>query len=219
MIIFNDNNLRISLINPRLLRTETGAFCDFPTQTVQNRDFGYVKYTLEEDSKYIFVQTNEAGFKVRKSDGKVVCASMPPHCYTKDFTKHILSGTARTLDTVNGATKLKKGIVSRYGASVMDDSKSLVINPDGSISPREKCKDRYWFISNGENHHLQQLKDFFDLTGKVPLIPKYALGNWWSRYYAYTDKSYLRLLNLFDEYLVSTRLFALIDSHFYSQVC
>ena len=197
MIIFQENDLRISLLTKRVLRTEKGAFCDLPTQTVQKRDFGEIKYTLEEEGKFIFVQTDEAGFKVRKSDGKVVYATMPPHCYTKSFTKHLLPGTARTLDTVNGATKLQKGIISKYGASVMDDSKSLVINPDGTISPREKCKDRYWFVTHGEYHHLEQLRDFFAITGKVPLIPKYALGNWWSRYKAYTQEEYRALMKEF----------------------
>ena len=182
MIIFQENELRISLLTPRVLRTEKGAFCDLPTQTVINRDFGEVKYTLEDEGKYIFVQTQEAGYRVRKSDGKVVYATMPSHCYAKNFTKNLLPGTARTLDTVNGSTKLEKGIISRCGTSLMDDSKSLVINPDGTVSPREKWKDRYWFVHSGDNHYLEQLRDFFAITGEVPLIPKYALGNWWSRY-------------------------------------
>ena len=53
MVIFKENDLRISLLTPRLLRTEKGAFCDLPTQTVVARDFGDVKYTLHEDEKYI----------------------------------------------------------------------------------------------------------------------------------------------------------------------
>ena len=41
--------------------------------------------------------------------------------------------------------------------------------------------------------YQRQLRDFFRLTGEVPLIPKYALGNWWSRYRAYTQEEYLDL--------------------------
>ena len=37
------------------------------------------------------------------------------------------------------------------------------------------------------------------IAGEVPLIPRFALGNWWSRYHVYTDKEYLRLLNYFEE--------------------
>ena len=46
MIIFEKNNLRISLLTPRLIRTEVGAFTDMPTQTVVNREFGEVEYSI-----------------------------------------------------------------------------------------------------------------------------------------------------------------------------
>ena len=39
--------------------------------------------------------------------------------------------------------------------------------------------------------------DFFKLTGKSPLIPRYALGNWWSRYKAYTQNEYIALMERF----------------------
>lgn len=197
MIIFQEKNLRISLITPRVLRTETGAFCDLPTQVVQNRDLGEINHTISEDENQISVITDEVSFTVDRKSGDVVCADWEPHLYGKNFTKNILPGTARTLDRANGAIKLQNGIVSHYGVSVMDDSKSLVINPDGTISAREKCKDRYWFVAPGDNHHLKQLNDFFALTGKVPLIPKYALGNWWSRYKAYTQEEYRALMKEF----------------------
>ena len=185
MIIYQNDYLRISLLTPRLLRTETvahtdasvyGVFTDLPTQTVQNRDFGDVEYDLTETDKYIVVTTKCASFKVCKKNGKVVYAQFPPHCYTKKFGKHPLPGTARTLDMANGKVRLEKGITSSFGTSVIDDSKSLLIKPDGSISPRPKCTDRYWFAYG--NDYLGQLRDFFKLTGEVPLIPKYALGNW-----------------------------------------
>ena len=41
------------------------------------------------------------------------------------------------------------------------------------------------------------LKDFYRLTGPVPLIPKFALGNWWSRYRAYTQEEYRELMKEF----------------------
>ena len=194
MIIFEKNDLRISLLTPRLLRTELGAFTDKPTQTVVNRDFGEVEYSIIENEKYVVITTSEVFFRVRKKDGRVVYAAFD-NGYTKSFGKHPLPGTARTLDTANGAVKLESGITSAYGSSMMDDSKSLIINSDGSISPREECKDRYWFAYGTD--YLRNLRDFFRLTGEVPLIPKYALGNWWSRYKAYTQEEYTSLMQTF----------------------
>lgn len=46
---------------------------------------------------------------------------------------------------------------------------------------------------------MECLKDFYYLCGKTPMLPRYALGNWWSRYYEYTEESYLELMHRFDE--------------------
>ena len=185
MVVFERGDLRISLITPRLLRTEKGAFCDAPTQTVQNRDFGEIKYSLSDEGRFIVIKTDEATFKVRCSDGTEVGNPQGKP----------LPGTARTLDTANGAVKLEDGIVSDCGALVINDSKSLIANPDGTILARGKCSDRYWFVYGQD--YLAALRDFFKLTGEVPLIPKYALGNWWSRYRAYTQEEYRTLMQEF----------------------
>lgn len=195
MIIFERNDIRISLITPRLLRTEKGVFTDLATQTVQNRYFQSPSYTVEESNKYIIVKTDEVCYKVDLRSGDVISVTLDDGTIVKDFEAGRLPGTARTLDTVNGKTRLEAGITSRSGASVMDDSASLLIDDDGAISPRTGCRDRYWFAYG--NDHLRQLKDFFCLTGKVPLIPKFALGNWWSRYKAYTQEEYRTLMQKF----------------------
>ena len=196
MIVFEKNDLRISLITPRLLRTEKGIFTDLPTQTVQNRELGDVDYSLSEYIDLITVTTDAACFVISKKNGDVTSVFIEDTSSTvTDFSKDMLPGTARTLDTANGAVKLENGITSLSGASVMDDSNSLLINPDGSISPRPKCTDRYWFAYGHD--YLGQLRDFFKLTGEVPLIPKYALGNWWSRYKAYTQEEYRAVMQKF----------------------
>ena len=196
MIIFEQKDFRISLITPRLLRTEKGAFTDLPTQTVQQRELGEIDYSLDDLGKTVTVTTDSASFSVCKNSGDVLSVFINNLNKTvTDFNKGRLPGTARTLDRVNGATKLDEGITSLSGASVMDDSKSLVINPDGSISPRPKCSDRYWFAYGHD--YLGQLRDFFKLTGEVPLIPKLALGNWWSRYKAYSQEEYRAVMQKF----------------------
>ena len=195
MVIYEKNDLRISLITPTLIRTEKGSFTNLPTQTVQNRDFCDAKFTICENKKEITVKTDEAEFVINSASGSVVSITLADGRTVCDFTKGRLPGTARTLDQANGKVKLEPGVTSKSGASVMDDSKSLTINPDGSVSPRADCVDRYWFAYG--NDYLRQLADFFKLTGEVPLIPKYALGNWWSRYRAYTQEEYRELMNKF----------------------
>ena len=194
MIIFEKSNIRISLITSRLLRVETGAFTDLATQTVVNRDFEKAEYKLEQNGDLLSVITSDAVFKVDEKSGEVKSVKIGESTVT-DFSGGRLPGTARTLDTVDGECKLESGITSTFGVSEIDDSDSLIVMPDGSISPREDCSDCYFFAYGHD--YLGQLRDFFKLTGEVPLIPKYALGNWWSRYYAYTQEEYRGLMKKF----------------------
>ena len=108
-----------------------------------------------------------------------------------------LKGTARTLDTVDGECELEDGIMSRAGMAVLDDSNSLIIANDGWIDVREnKCADIYLFAYRDD--YKAALRDFCKLSGNVPMIPRYALGNWWSRFYKYTQEEYCELVKRFE---------------------
>ncbi|MBR3273816.1 MAG: alpha-xylosidase [Clostridia bacterium] len=41
------------------------------------------------------------------------------------------------------------------------------------------------------------LRDFYHLSGSAPALPRYALGNWWSRFNPYTEQSYRALMERF----------------------
>ena len=101
---------------------------------------------------------------------------------------HDLKGTARTLDTIDGACELGSGLVSRDGFTVLDDSASLILTEEGWVSPRKKGIKDIYFWGYGLDF-LECLKDFYYLCGKTPMLPRYALGNWWSRYYEYTEEA------------------------------
>lgn len=109
-----------------------------------------------------------------------------------------LGGTARTLDTIDGALPLSSGIVSRFGFSVLDDSRSQVILENGWIEPRKKGVQDLYFFGYGHDYK-EALKDFYYLCGKTPMLPRFALGNWWSRYYAYSEESYMSLMDRFNK--------------------
>ena len=194
-IVFQEGQVRVALLTSRLLRVEKGVFTDMPTQTVWNRDLGEVSYEVQKQNTRLVVKTQDVIFYVNTSTGKVEGIEFSDGSVVTDFRSGNLLGTARTLDMVNGSTKLEQGILSRDGASVMDDSKSLLLDQDGSILSREKCSDLYYFAYGQD--YLKQLQDFFRLTGPVPLIPKFALGNWWSRYKAYTQEEYRSLMQEF----------------------
>ena len=193
-VIYEHGGLRLSLLTPCLLRVEKGNPTDLPTQTVANRVFAPVKADVEPLKNLIAVRTEEVEFLVDYDKGAVVSVTLADGTVVTDFEKGNLLGTARTLDRANGAVKLEKGILSKSGASMLDDSKSLLLDGD-NVLPRPKTIDRYYFAYGHD--YKRQLRDFFKLTGEVPLIPKYALGNWWSRYRAYTQEEYRSLMRKF----------------------
>ena len=186
---------RITVLTPCLVRIETGFFTDLPTHKVWHRDLGPTSYKIYKSGNIRIVKTDEIALKVDITSGHVYDIKLSDGSVVRNFNKGNLLGTARTLDGVNGATKLNPGILSRSGVSVMDDSDSMLIDGDGQIISREKCTDRYYFAYGHD--YKRCLRDFFRLTGNVPLIPKYALGNWWSRYKAYTQQEYQTLMQEF----------------------
>ena len=193
-IVYKVPNLRISAITPRIIRIEKGTSTDLATQTVWHRDMGAVPFRWTVEGSKGHLRTGAASYQIDLDRGRMISAQFSDGTMIRDFKKGILPGTARTLDMANGAVKLEKGIISRSGGSVLDDSASLLLDGD-DILPRPKCSDIYYFAFGQDA--LGMLKAFYQLTGPVPLIPKFALGNWWSRYKAYTQEEYISLMQTF----------------------
>ena len=193
--VYKTKHMRVTVLTPCLLRLETGSFTDLATQTVWNRDFPKVPCTWGQQNGIFTIKTPCAVFRMDVKECRMISVTLSDGTTVRDFKKGNLLGTARTLDMANGAVKLNDGILSRSGVAVMDDSSSLLLDTDGTILPREACRDLYFF-AYGHDYRLA-LKDFFRLTGPVPLIPKFALGNWWSRYKAYTQEEYRDLMQEF----------------------
>lgn len=205
---------RVTIITDELFRierSENKKFRDNPTQTVWFRDFGAVKYSVKITDDGIIITTKKVSVVIKRNredcyveiNGKAVAA----------VNSQNLKGTYSTLDCCDGKKlikfpwmtvqhkeitdeiQLENGVCSRNGVAVLDDS-SLSFDENGKISD---CKadgsDEYIFAYG--NSYKRAVSDFYKLTGSVPLIPRFALGNWWSRYHVYTDKEYLRIIDGF----------------------
>lgn len=210
----------------RLEYNAKGIFEDRATQSVLNRNFPVPDFQVQEDNGELSIYTSELelhydkkrfskhGLMIKVTGG---CGWGPTWHYGE--VPDDLMGTARTLDMCDGAhvihngvynnelaptqeaivskVPMEHGVISRSGFSVVDDSHSMVLTEDGWIAPREEdCTDLYFF---GYGHrYLDCLKDFYYLCGKTPLLPRYALGNWWSRYHRYTEAEYKELIERFE---------------------
>ena len=192
---------RLTVIAPCLLRVEyekDGKFCDEPTQSVWFRDFCDTAYELNESGDTIEIKTEKASFVYSLSSRKMLNIKLSDGRLVTDYKSGNLKGTCRTLDITAGIIKLNNGVCSRNGVAILDDSKTLVIKEDSAILPRDnKESDQYYFAYG--NDYIGATTDLYKLTGKVPLIPRYALSNWWSRYKAYSQDEYLNLMDKFKE--------------------
>ena len=193
------NRVRLSVITDRLLRVEIdkkGEYTDEPTQSIICRNFAKPQFKVVEDGNILIIITTKTIFKYDTKNEKMVGISVRGGKNLTEFKSGNLKGTYRTLDMTTGPIELGDGIMSRNGVTVFDDTKSLILNSDGTIGERKKTvRDEYYFAYG--NDYRGCLKDFFSLAGQVPLVPRYSLGNWWSRYKAYTQQEYMDLMNKF----------------------
>ncbi len=190
---------RFTLITPCLLRVETQAesnFCDEPTQSVWFRDFCQPEFKINETDDVVEIKTTKVNFLYSVKKNKMLRIKLIDGRTIFDFTKGNLKGTCRTLDITAGIITLGDGVCSRNGVAVLDDSETLVLKQDGSIVKRDHKETDLYFFAYG-NDYIGATTDLYKLTGKVPLIPRYALSNWWSRYKAYTQQEYLDLMDRF----------------------
>ena len=206
---------RFTVLSSRLIRLEwsaSGEFVDRATATVTNRRFEVASFELEEDDEQLVLRTEH--LLLRYDKGPFSAGGLSISLRQKAQSSHFstwhyggplphlgggagnLGGTARTLDDVDGACELPPGILATYGYAVVDDSSSVELGEDGWITPRPPGGTDLYFFGHGRDFQAA-LAEFFVLTGPAPLVPRRALGNWWSRFWAYTDLEYLELMDSF----------------------
>jgi alpha-glucosidase (family GH31 glycosyl hydrolase) len=107
-----------------------------------------------------------------------------------------LGGTARTLDMADGRVPLGPGVVSKHGYVALDDSKSMLFDHNGWVMgrrPGDGRVDGYVFTYGLD--YKDAVRALYALSGNQPVLPRWALGNWWSRYYKYSANEYLALMD------------------------
>ncbi len=97
--------------------------------------------------------------------------------------------------------ELGKGLISKSGWTVVDDTQSVVMDKSKGfewVAERRKGAEAdLYFIGYGKDYKAA-LRDCADLLGRQPMPPRYALGCWFSRYWAYTDQEIEELVDGFD---------------------
>ncbi len=198
---------RITVLTDRLFRLEyepKGQFRDTATQLALCREFPAPKYTLREEEGGISLETDAAILRYDRqpfsSSGLTVTLKGAYSVYASIWhygdAPDTLGGTARTLDEADGAVALSDSLVSMKGYAVLDDSASMDMDQAGRLLPASGRGIDLYLFAYGHDF-AACLRDFLTLSGRAPVVPRFALGNWWSRYYPYTQESYMELIERF----------------------
>lgn len=207
---------RISVITERVVRLEyspSGQFVDRPTQFALRRDVSSCDFSVRQDQTILEISTKyftlvyfkEKPFIGTKMDPmknlKITLVSRErdrnKDWYVGQAEARNLKGNMISVD-VSTPSLYSKGLYSLDGFVSFDDSNSKVIMEDGTLAdPPADHTDIYVFMYDRDFKHA--LSDYFKITGSPSLIPRYALGNWWSRNITYNDANIPELIRSFEK--------------------
>ena len=198
---------RFTILTDRLIRMELdpdGLFDDRPTLTYWNRQQLVPNFSVSRSDGWLTIETDELVLHFYENnrfhwrDLWTELKKTGQQWRFGDLDHSNLGGTIRTLDSTRGPVPLGEGLVSRSGWAVVDDSQNLVLDAAQWPAAREKSiayKDLY-FYGYGQDY-LAAIQEHQLVSGKPNLLPRWSLGNWWSRYWAYSSDE---LINLMDEF-------------------
>jgi hypothetical protein len=210
--LFTIGNARFTFLTPRLVRLEwspDGVFEDrstyaFPTRyTEPPRFFTRLEgnqLMINTDSLYIVYTYSEGAFAPKN-----LAIEFTLNGETKTWRPGLpnpgnLRGARRTLDGCMGDASLQEGLLSREGWSLFDDSHSVVYSEEGWVTARPEGPRQDWYFFGYGHDYQTALSDYTLFGGGIPLIPRFVLGAWWSRYWAYSEADLKELVGSFESH-------------------
>jgi alpha-glucosidase len=219
---------RFTVLAPRLLRLEwsdNGQFEDRGTFAFPTRfSAAPPQLTTRQEGRTLVIDTGELVLRYLQDSSKFL-----PHNLSITFSlngKSVswtpgtpglanLRGTRRTVDGCEGDAALDEGILSRSGWALFDDSRSVVFNhEDGWVAPRPEHAQQDWYFFGYGHDYPGALAEYMRFGGKIPLIPRFVLGAWWSRYWAYSTQDMKDIVAGFEQHDLPLDVFVIdMDWH------
>ena len=204
---------RFTVITGRLIRLEyspTNTFIDYPSQLVLQRYHEKPKYVFKEDATYMELKTDY--FVLQYLKGKPFLGTKVNGASNLKVTiNEELKANETAREWYYGHPEAKRyeassvslderktlsyrpGLYSLDGFASIDDSNTFLIMENGTLAARPQGNiDIYLFVY--KNDFEEALKDYFFITGNPSFIPRYALGNWWSKDYYYNTNEIKTLM-------------------------
>ena len=224
--IVTSGNARFTILTPRLIRIQystTANFEDRPTFAVVNRRLPVPHYTFATEDGYLVIHTDsltlryQVGSRIetQHKNSSVLGITFQMNGRQilwypgKDDALNLL-GTQRTLDGNIGDThrvSLEKGLLSRDGWAILDESPSAVRGDGSHPFPFEGEVDGIpwiglpsdasaidWYFFGYGHQYKDALGDYVRIAGRQPLPPKYMFGYWYSKYQAYSQSEVQQLI-------------------------
>ena len=196
-------NARFTVLTPQLIRMEwsaDGTFEDKASLTFINRDLPVPQFKVSKSGGRVTIKTSAVTLTYKISKGAFNSGNLKAEFKTAgkktvwtpgaDDSGNLM-GTARTLDRADGRVlyrdPLEKGLLSRDGWAVVDDSKAYLTGEDGWVCARPEGERQDWYLFAYGHEYRKALEDYSKVAGAAPLPPRYVFGYWWSRYWQYSD--------------------------------
>lgn len=218
--IVEADNARFTVLTPGLVRMEWDsgkAFDDHASFVVVNRHLPVPAYKTWTKNNWLFIRTAKLELAYKLNSGQFKEDNLKISMLAADTIKwfpgkkqkYNLKGTTRTLDGADGDAdlysgkklQLEDGIISRDGWFFLDDSASLRLdNSDWPWVFKSNDKGQDWYFLGYGSDYKSALFDYSQIAGKIPMIPRYAFGYWWSRYWSYSDNEMRSLVSNFKRF-------------------
>ncbi|MBC7327757.1 DUF5110 domain-containing protein [bacterium] len=224
-------DVRFTVISPSLIRLEyspEGKFVDEPSILVRDRDWGKVDYQLSEEKGWLIIKTKMFTLRYRLGSGSFNKENLSISWKLGDKVMswrpgdqdlQNLGGTVASLDGVSrdNLPSFPQGILSRSGYFFLDDTPHpLWDTKEEWWKPRPQTSQQDWyFFCYGHNYPLA-LDEYTRLTGRIPMLPRYAFGAWYSRYWPYSDLEEREIINTFRQKRIPLDVLVIdVDWHLY----
>ncbi len=184
--------VRIEFLSPTLVRLEYSSnsrFTNAPTVVVVNRHWVRTAVTSMEKDGWLEVSSEFVSVRYLVGSGKFTGKNLLLSWRYKDTAGTWAPGNRDSLNlggvtTLDGASgdrlpEPQTGVLSKGGCFELDDSNSPVIDPaSGWIAARPDKADQDWYFLVYGLDYSHGLKEFSELCGKIPMVPRYSFGIW-----------------------------------------
>jgi alpha-glucosidase (family GH31 glycosyl hydrolase) len=189
--------VRFDVLSPMLIRMQyaPGEFVEAPTAVVVNRSLSDRDFRVTANGDWLEIKTSRMSVQYRPGTAKLGADNLRVR-WRDDRGAHEwapgqaddgnLGGPISSFNAIIEATKpgntlpdFPPGMLSRNGYCLLDDSRTPVWDEQAQwIAPRGDQDDQDWYFFVYGTHYGDFFRQYTALAGKIPMIPRYALGAW-----------------------------------------